>query len=161
MSGIWMKGRFTCKNPQKYKGGDLSKIVFRSSWEKAFMTFCDVESDIIAWNSEIVTINYFDPVQNKNRRYFVDFQILTKNADGSTQVTLVEIKPYKQTLRPRANSRKSQKTMTDEANTYATNIAKWTAAKALCAEKAWKFTIITERELFGGIDKGFKPPRRT
>jgi hypothetical protein len=124
------------------------------------MIWLDTDPDILAWNSEGVIIHYIDPVERKARKYYVDFQILIMKKDGTKGVTLIEIKPYKQTIRPRPNGNKSEKTMVAEAQTYATNTAKWIAAKAYCKDKGWDFKIITEKDLFNGIDQGYKPPRK-
>lgn len=159
MSGVWLKGKFEPKNPKKYVG-DVSNIIFRSSWERAFMSWCDNTPEILGWSSEETVINYFDPVQNKNRLYYIDFKIVTKRADGSFKVTIIEIKPYKQTIKPRPNKRKSEKTIFIEQTTWITNKAKWIAAKAYAAQRGWEFKIITEKELFGGIDKGYRPPAK-
>lgn len=154
--GVWLKGVFKPKNPKKYKG-DVDNIVYRSSWERAAMAFFDNTPEIVAWESEETVINYFDPVRNKDRRYYMDFKIAAKQADGSFKIFLVEIKPYKQTIRPRMNKRKAEKTYMDEMATYLTNMAKWKAAKELCKRAGWGFVIFTEKELFGGIDKAYKP----
>lgn len=157
----WLKGKFTPNNPKKYVG-DLDKITYRSSWERAFMSWCDNTPEIIGWSSETAVVPYFDPVAQKARRYYIDFKILTKRSDGSFKVTLIEIKPYKQTIKPRPNKRKSEKTVMMEQATWITNKAKWTAAKAYAAQRGWEFKIITEKEIFGGIDKGYpaKKPAR-
>jgi hypothetical protein len=155
---VWLKGHFVCKNPRKYKG-DLSKIVYRSSWERTFMTWCDNDEDILAWSSETVIVPYHDPVKNTMRSYHVDFRIVTKSPDGP-KVSLVEIKPYKQTIRPRPNKNKSEKTILTEAATWLTNEAKWKAARAFAKACGWEFHIITEVELFGGIDRGYKPAKK-
>lgn len=157
--GVWLKGKFTCKNPKKYRG-DADKIVYRSSWERTAMAWFDNTPEILAWESEETVIEYFDPVKNKARRYYMDFKILTKQADGSHKIHLVEIKPYKQTVKPRANRNKSEKTILSEQTTWMTNSAKWAAARALCAKMGWGFVILTEKELFGGIDQGYKPARK-
>lgn len=153
----WLKGQFTPQNPQKYKG-NVNNIVYRSSWERAAMSWFDNTPDVLAWESEETIINYFDPVKQKQRRYYMDFKILIKKADGTRQICLVEIKPYKQTIKPRANKNKSEKTIMTEMSTWLTNKAKWDAARELCRQKNWQFVIFTERELFGGLDKGYKPP---
>lgn len=85
----------------------------------------------------------------------MDIKMLYKKADGSKQVTLIEIKPYKQTIRPRANKNKSEKTIYDERATWITNTAKWDAARALCAKNGWTFKIWTEKDIYGGIDSGY------
>jgi hypothetical protein len=154
----WLKGKFTCQNPKKYKG-DAGNITYRSSWERTFMVWCDTEPDILAWGSEEIAIWYFDPIQNKKRKYMVDFQIVTRKPDGQYKVTMIEIKPYKQTVKPRATRAKSEKTILSEQTTWLTNQAKWRAAIEFANQKGWCFKIITERELFGGIDRGFKPQK--
>jgi hypothetical protein len=153
----WLKGNYIPRNPRKYKG-DISKIVYRSSWERTFMVWCDTDPDIIAWSSETVIVPYYDPVKKCERKYHVDFRIVTKGTDGVPQVTLIEIKPHKQTQKPRQSRAKSDKTMLTEATTWLTNQAKWKAAEKLCKALGWKFFIITEKELYGGIDRGFQPP---
>lgn len=155
----WLKGKYKPINPNKYRG-NIDEIIFRSSWERAIMVWFDTTPEILYWASEEIAISYIDPVQRKQRRYYPDFQIVTKNADGSYRVTLVEIKPYKQTIKPRANKNKSEKTILTEQATWITNVAKWRAAKAYCVQRGWDFRIITEKEIFGGIDRGFKPAKK-
>ena len=47
-----LKGRFKPKNPKKYKG-DPSNIIFRSSWERDVMNWCDKNEKIVSkWSSE-------------------------------------------------------------------------------------------------------------
>lgn len=154
----WLKGRYKPKNPQKYKG-DVEKIIYRSSWERTFMVWADGDDDILAWSSEETKIPYFDPVAKKGRTYVVDFKILTRCSDGKFQVTLIEIKPEKQTKKPRNTRTKAEKTLLTEQATYMTNVAKWRAAIKWCDERGWKFKILTEVDLFGGIDRGYKPPK--
>lgn len=155
----WYKGFYTPMNPGKYTG-NIDKITFRSSWENLFMRFCDTTPEILKWGSEVVAIPYYDPVQKKERRYFVDFRIVTRQADGSIKVTLIEIKPYKQTQRPRASRNKSEKTMITEQAAYFTNMAKWEAAKKFSKALGWEFRVFTERDLYGDIDRAYKPPRQ-
>ena len=40
------KGLFKPLNPQKYKGNHKN-IIYRSSWEKRFMGYCDKKKEII------------------------------------------------------------------------------------------------------------------
>lgn len=155
----WLKGHYTPVNPGKYVG-DISDIVYRSAWERCAMAWFDTTPQITKWSSETTIIPYFDPVSNKERRYFMDFRIMVKKQDGTLKTILVEIKPFKQTIMPRATKRKSEKTIMTERATWLTNKAKWDAAKALCKQMGWEFIIITEKELYGGIDTGFKPVRK-
>lgn len=159
MNNKWIQGRFNPRNPSKYRG-DVSAIKYRSSWEFALMRFLDNTDEILAWESEETIIKYFDPIQNKQRRYFVDFKAAIKQHDGSIKVFLIEIKPYKQTIKPRQSAGKSEKTLTQEHHTWVVNQAKWAAARELCKQRNWEFLVITEKVLFAGIDKGYKAPRK-
>ena len=75
------KGRYKVTNPKKYKG-DLSEIVYRSSWELKFMRWCDFNKSVLEWGSETTIIPYKSPVDSKVHRYFVDFYIKVKSKDG-------------------------------------------------------------------------------
>ena len=51
-----LKGKYTPKNPIKYKG-DPTNIIYRSSWELKFMKWCDLREDVIEWQSEEFSIH--------------------------------------------------------------------------------------------------------
>jgi len=141
------KGRFKPKNPSKYKG-DVTDITFRSSWELRLMRWLDSHPDIIAWGSEVLVIPYEDPITGKIRRYFTDFWVQKKNPDSSINTIVIEVKPLKETFPP-AKQQKNTKRYIAESQTYETNTAKWQAAERYCAERGWKFVIMTEKQLFG------------
>lgn len=136
------KGYFRPTNPQKYKGNP-SNIVYRSSWELKVMSYFDTHDDIVWWQSEELSIRYFDPGTGKNRRYFPDFLIHTK----SGQTTLIEVKPKAQTKPPKKQDKITRKYIT-EVMTYGKNQAKWNSAEAYCKAKGWSFTIMTEDQIF-------------
>lgn len=140
-------GKFTPKNPQKYKG-NAAQITYRSLWERKFMEKCDTNPYILEWASEEIAIPYINPVDKSLHRYYVDFWIKVQNSKGHISCKLIEIKPYKQTVPPSAKLKKS-KTYLSETKTYAVNTAKWKAADAFCKQQNWKFVILTEKELFG------------
>ena len=87
---------FTPTFPQKYEG--QYPIIAKSSWERSFMQWCDMNNDILRWSSETIVIPYFDTLKNKNRRYYPDFMIEVINKDNKKTIWVVEIKPYKETL---------------------------------------------------------------
>lgn len=157
--GVWLKGLFTPTNPQKYRG-DVKNIIYRSSWERTACSWFDTTPEVVFWESEETIVPYYDPVKQKNRKYYMDFKLMTRQADGTLKVILVEIKPYKQTIKPRANKNKSQKTILTEQTTWVTNSAKWAAAREYCKLRDWGFVILTEKHLYGGIDQGYKPPKK-
>ena len=140
-------GKFKPRNPKKYRG-DSSAIVYRSSWEARCMNYFDLNENIIFWASEEVIVPYRDPF-GKKRRYYPDFIIRVKTKDGSTKTIMIEVKPENQKNAPKKQSRKTKKYI-NEVVTYATNQAKWEAAKDYCADRGWEFQVITE------IDMGIK-----
>jgi len=145
------KGFYTPTNPHKYRG-DPKNCVYRSLWERRFMVFCDTNPNITEWSSEEVIIPYRSPFDKKIHRYFVDFWIKTKNKDGLEENTLIEIKPKKKTVQPSmpsgAGARVSRGKMT-EVRDWMVNSAKWEAAREFCADRKWKFQILTEDDIFG------------
>ena len=140
------KGRFRPNNPHKYRG-DPTNIIYRSRLELRTMQYLDSTSAILEWESEERPIPYYDPVTSKWRRYFVDFVVYTKN-----KTYMIEVKPFKQTQPPTGtmhqDGRKNRRLIKEQV-TYATNCAKWEAAKEYCADRGWEFKFITEKDLGG------------
>ena len=135
-------------NPKKYKGS--YPIQVRSSWEEKFCYWCDHNPNVLLWSSESIAIPYFNPVKQKECRYFPDFLIKVIDKDKKIEKNwLVEIKPYKEVI-PNTTKSKSKKTQIYEKYTYEVNKAKWIAAQKYCKAKGYTFKIITEKELFGG-----------
>lgn len=139
------KGKFKPKNPAKYKG-DISNIVYRSLWELRFMKWCDQNSSVQEWGSEIVIVPYISPIDRKVHRYFVDFYIKIKTKTGVTEKYLIEIKPERFTKPPQIPAKKTKKFI-DEVFQYGVNEAKWKAAFEFCADRNMKFMILTEKDL--------------
>ena len=102
------KGRYTVKNPAKYKG-DPTKVIYRSSLELKFMNFLDTHSDVLEWNSEEVVVPYRCVTDNKMHRYFVDFWFKKRTPDGKIESILVEIKPLAQTREPKKQQRRTRR----------------------------------------------------
>lgn len=142
------KGKFSPVNPSKYKG-DPTNIIFRSSWELQMMKYLDKNENVLAWQSEEFFIPYIDPLdpyKRKVRRYFPDFLAKVRQADGTTKIIVMEVKPFKETQEPRVRNKKTKKYITEVAN-WAKNSSKWKFAKEYCADRGWEFIIITENEL--------------
>jgi len=138
-------GRYRPKNPQKYRG-DVHNIVWRSTWERKFFRRCDLTPSILKWSSEEVVIPYISPIDNRRHRYFIDVWIRYISNDGSIQERLIEIKPYAQTLPPKAPKRKTKRYI-QECVTYEVNQAKWRAASAVAKANDMDFLVLTEHEL--------------
>jgi hypothetical protein len=137
-------------NAQKYRGHDYPR--FLSSWELKLFRWCDMNEDVVEWNSEGIAIPYLNPVTEKTSHYFPDV-ILKLKINNQIKKYLIEIKPFRQTQDPRNlnQTRKRQKTIIYENLNYLKNVAKWEAAKKWASKMGYEFTILTEKEL--GINK--------
>jgi hypothetical protein len=139
------KGKFSPKNPQKYKG-DPTNIVYRSLWELKVMKYLDGNSNILEWSSEELAIPYVCPTDNRWHRYFPDFIVKARKPDGSIQTMILEVKPKAQTIEPKVQNRRTRKYLT-EVMTWGKNSSKWRAATEYCEERKWLFKLITEDNL--------------
>ena len=142
------KGRFSPRYPEKYKGNPTN-IVYRSSWELKFMGYLDKNPNVLQWASEEVAIPYRSPLDGKWHRYFPDFIVRMRDADGKMVVKMIEIKPMSQSVPPevRQKGQRITKKYLREVATYGINNAKWEAAKEFCADRNWEFVVLTEKNV--------------
>lgn len=150
MARNYRQGVFIPSNPRKY-AGDATNIVYRSSWELKFMNWCDANPSVTMWCSEEIVIPYYSRADEKMRRYFTDFMIKYVNAKGEEKVALIEIKPEKQTLQPKAKRGKKAAVLMEETYHYMVNQDKWEAATAFAKKHGMEFIVMTEKHL--GIKK--------
>tara|TARA_B110000503_G_C7144006_1_gene412145 strand:- start:197 stop:634 length:438 start_codon:yes stop_codon:yes gene_type:complete len=134
------QGKFTLKSPEKYVGNKTP--TYRSSWEFAFMKFCDENPNISQWASEAIRIPYRNPLTGKQTIYVPDFFIVYADAKGSQHVELIEVKPDNQTVKENLGKSKH-----NQAH-WVINQAKWEAARAWCKQKNITFRVITEKDIF-------------
>ena len=139
------KGKYYPSFPRKYKG-DPTNIIYRSLWERKFMVYCDKNQNILEWASEEIALPYISPHDSRVHRYFPDFYIKVQENTGKVKRYLIEVKPLKQTVKPKKPKRQT-KGYIREAFEYARNQAKWKAAREYCADRMWEFKVITEKEL--------------
>jgi hypothetical protein len=133
------RGKFIVKNPQKYVGKGLP--TWRSSWELAFMNFCDNNDNILQWASEPIRIPYQHPLTGKTTTYVPDFIVTYRGPNNTTHAELIEIKPKKQSLiEDKMNSK--------DRTIVAINHFKWEAAQRWCKANGLKFRVITEDDIF-------------
>lgn len=128
------QGYYDIYEPKKYVG--KRPIIYRSSWEKLFMSWCENNPQVKEWGSEVTAIPYWDGA-GKRHTYYIDFTVLFEN--GLT--LLVEIKP----------SKDIPKTLF-EAKTNpvkAKNFAKWEAVKKYCATQPNTSFFIATEKFFG------------
>lgn len=132
-------------HPEKYVG-DVNNIIARSSWEVKFLNWCDSNPNILKYSSEEIIIHYYSQVDQKMRRYFVDFAIMVKTKTGEIKKYIVEVKPDYQT-RPPEGKRKTKR-LYEETATYVVNTDKWAAATEWAKKCGMEFIILTEKDLF-------------
>ena len=138
--GRFAQGKFEAKNPGKYVGRRTP--TYRSSWEFAFMKFCDENPSIQAWASEAVKIPFRNPLTGKMTIYVPDFFIQYKTKKGKNMVELIEVNPDNQvTMESAGKSKHNQLAV-------ALNMAKWEAARAYCKSKGLSFRVVTEKDMF-------------
>jgi len=140
MAKKFAQGKFYPKNPDKYVGN--RNPTYRSSWEWAFMNFCDNNPAVQQWSSEAVKIPYRNPFDGRHTIYVPDFFILYTDRNGQQHAELIEIKPKKQTSVQNAGRSKK-----DQASAVL-NAAKWEAASVWSKQNRVRFRIVTEEELF-------------
>jgi len=138
-------GKYKVKNAEKYVGS-LHECEYRSSWERKYMTYLDNHSSVLEWASENIKIPYYNPVENRVRRYFVDFYVKVKTTKGTVEKYIIEIKPSNQCNPPIKPKRQSQKYKT-AVKTYLVNQSKWKAARKYARKRGWEFLVITEKHL--------------
>lgn len=111
-------------------------IIYRSSWEKKFIYWCETSPKVKHWGSECTCIKYYNPIDEKEHRYYPDFVV--ELTDG--QIMIVEIKPSNQTQPPKKENTWAYKT-------YIINNSKWKEIKRKCEERGYKFCILTENTI--------------
>lgn len=150
MARNYLRGKYSPKNPSKYKG-NVANVVYRSSWELRLMNYLDTNANVHKWSSETVIIPYRSPKDNQIHRYFIDFyaEIFIPET-GKVQKTLIEVKPNKQRFPPK-EPKKRTKSFLIECVTYEINQAKWNAAKKFAEINSMEFIVMDEFSL--GIAK--------
>jgi hypothetical protein len=140
------KGKYSPNNPAKYRG-NVTKIVYRSLWERKFMVYCDQSDSIIEWGSEEIIIPYLSPWDGKQHRYYPDFYIKVKQNDGKIKKYIIEVKPKKQCSPPNPKPTRKTRRWFSEVKTWGVNEAKWKYANSWCLNNGMEFKILTEDDL--------------
>lgn len=138
------KGIYKPSNPKKYIGNP-NMIVYRSTWERKFCRYLDLNENVLKWASEEIQIPYYNPVKKRSARYFPDFYMEYNDKSGKNRKCLIEVKPAKETKPPKY-TRRTKNVLIAEAM-YSQNQAKWAAAREFCLDNGWEFKILTEKEL--------------
>lgn len=138
----YKQGIYRPINPDKFLG---TTAIYRSGLELKFFKFCDLNENVIKWGSENIVIPYVSPLDGRAHRYYVDNYVVIKEGDNIKKY-LIEIKPSTQTRPPTTKYRKKSHLLYEQKQ-YATNVAKWEAARKYCKSKGLHFLILTEKEL--------------
>ena len=136
----WAQGLYQPKHQDKYIGKKTPR--YRSSWEWAFMNFCDNNPSVMQWASESIQIPYRHPLTGKNTIYVPDFFIVYNSKGKKRIAELIEVKPNNQTKLENIG-----KNVQNHA-AYIVNKAKWEAAGKWCKHKGIRFRILTESDIF-------------
>lgn len=139
----FVQGIYTPINKKKFIG---KFAIFRSSLERKFFLWADLNPNVLEWGSENIIVPYISPIDENWHRYYVDNYVVLKEGCNIVKY-LVEIKPFKQTIKPTISKRKKQSTMLYEQTQWVINQAKWEAAEKFANKKGYKFIKITEKEL--------------
>jgi hypothetical protein len=140
----YAQGKFQIQNSNKYVGKGTP--TYRSSWEFAFMQFCDNNPAVIQWASEAIHVPYRNPFTGKNTIYVPDFLVIYVDRNGKRHGEVIEVKPSKETTMEAA------KTKRDKAM-VALNTFKWEAARHFCKAHGLTFRVINEQDIFQGTKK--------
>lgn len=144
------QGYFKPQFPEKYIGP--APIIYRSSWERKFMVWCDVNDKVVHWVSEPLDIKYWSRKDNKAHLYYPDFYFKQLQQDATYKEYLVEIKPKAQIQKPnppKENSKKALESYKFLAEQYVKNMDKYNAAKNYCEGRGWNFIVLTEDTING------------
>ena len=148
-----VQGKYVPVNPNKYKG--KMPIYYRSSWEKRLCSFFDTNENVIKWTSESIVVPYYNPITQRQHRYFPDFTVEYYNESGELIKEIIEVKPEKEAAvaegratPPAKGKRQSTQSYLKQMATHVKNTQKWDAAKIVAARLGYRFRVITEKDLF-------------
>lgn len=147
----YYQGYYKPLNEDKYLGKP-DEVIYRSSYERKFMEYCDKNHKILKWSSEPIGIPYISPIDNKTHTYYIDFWVKMLNANDNIETVLIEVKPKKQLEKPVWQMKYKKlakiKSYNKSLEMYITNVAKFSAAREFAKKNNMKFLIITEDFLF-------------
>ena len=112
---IGKHGQYTPMNLKKYVGNKLP--IYRSTWELRAFISLDKNPNVVRWGSENFIIPYIDKTRNnESHRYVIDLFFEIGTSENSLPIKwLIEIKPYNQSITPKATKRKSPEKLLYEA----------------------------------------------
>lgn len=167
------QGYAVIANTDKYVG-DPSKIIYRSTWEFAFIKYCDASPSVVKWSSEPIAVKYFDKVSKLvecqkykldpnnpsnwiQKNYYIDFWCMVDNGNGEIKKLFIEIKPSNKLVKPVPPPKDASPSVIKKFNTiakeYLINEEKFKAMKKYAESNGAEFHIFTEKTLQNIIGK--------
>lgn len=145
------KGKFNFTNPQKYFGGSVDNVTYRSSWEWDLMRTFDKNPMVLGWSSETVKIPYYNPTKKgkpntPNTVYVPDFLVVYIDRQNKKRVEMIEVKPAKEVMG--LQEKHNIKTSKRDKAAQAINMMKWEAAIRFCKKRSMRFRVMTEYEIY-------------
>lgn len=110
-------------------------VIYRSSYERKFITWLESCKQVKKWASESISISYCLPDGSKHN-YYPDYYIETTD----NKKYIIEIKPSDQTYKPLYEN-------TWLYREWMKNCCKWEAAKSFCQKNGLEFKILTENTI--------------
>lgn len=108
--------------------------------------YFDRNTHVLSWASEPFGIPYRLPGGDIHR-YFPDYYVKLKTTNGIREL-VIEVKPIRETKKPRKSREKKLTTEKYENETYVKNQCKWKYAQIFCQKRGYEFAVLTEKEIF-------------
>lgn len=145
----YKQGKYNLVYPNKYLG-DPTMIWWRSGWEYKLYFYLDNEPRVLKWNVEGITIPYEIEENGKWKtcRYHPDCYAEIQKHDGTISKTVIEIKPYNETIPPEQPKKETLKSLENyeyRMKLFLRNLNKWKAAKIYCEKRGIEFFVMTEK----------------
>ena len=145
-NGKFISGHYTPVNKDKYVG--KYPIVFRSSWERKFCIYCDLNAKILKWASEPFEIPYLNRIDQRIHRYYPDFYFEALQPNDTIVKYIAEIKPDGQLYQPtppKVQSVKKILAYNYQLKNYVQIMCKRDAAMKWAKDRGCKYVFLTEK----------------
>lgn len=142
------QGYYKVLNEKKYVG-DLTKVIYRSSYEKTFYHSLDIDPNVKYWcvEPQQLRIRYWNPVKRKWSYYYPDVFCVKMVGDKEVKC-LIEVKPkskLNKPIQPKTNDPKKIASYRRKLDEYNVIDAKRKASVEFCKMKGMEYIFITER----------------
>ena len=148
-SGQYISSSYIPQNKEKYKG--TYPILCRSSWERKFCIYLDMNPKVIKWSSEAIEIPYYNYADKRTHRYYPDYLFTVSGVrENEMQQYLAEVKPAQflsKPLKPKSSNINSMIKYNEKLKNFLTIMSKREAAKKWAQLNNAKYIFVTEEFL--------------